>query len=246
MTDSKKPEKKNKSAWRFFPLIIIITVIALFYLMGWGEYLSVKRLSEFQQDSQNWIEANWLLSIGLFIGLYTSLVAISFPGASFLTLASGMLFGLWWGTGATVIGATLGATLIFLLARSSLGGFLRDRASGFLAKLRDGFERQAGWYLLSLRLVPLVPFWVLNIVAGAMNMRVAPYIFATFFGIIPGSFIYVSIGNGAGEVLARGKDFEIQSLFTQPQLFLPLIGLALLSLLPVLAGRFIKVGKHAE
>lgn len=227
---------------RLAPLAVLAAAIAGFFALGLDEYFSFAALRENYGGLRAWIDENRILALLVFMGVYASAVAISFPGASILTITAGILFGWIEGTIAVVLAATLGATVIFLVARTALGEFLRARASGFVTKVQDGFNKDPFWYLMSLRLIPLVPFWALNIVAGVLNMRLAPYVVATFFGIIPATAVFVSIGNGARAAFEQGGEVPALSLLGNPEIFLPFVGLGLLSLLPVIVRRLRRAG----
>jgi uncharacterized membrane protein YdjX (TVP38/TMEM64 family) len=150
------------------------------------------------------------------------------PGAAILTIAGGFLFGTWVGGLCAVIGATLGATAIFLAARAGLAG-LAHRAGRFVGKLEAGFRADAFNYLLVLRLVPIFPFWLINLVPALVGVRLPTYMLATFLGIVPGTFVYASLGNGLGSLV---EEPDLAIIF-KPSLFLPIVGLALLALVPV-------------
>ena len=167
---------------------------------------------------------------------YAGLTALSVPGAMLMTLASGFLFGPWLGAVAALIGATLGAGAVFLAARAGLAG-LADRAGSRVQRLTTGFREDAFSYLLCLRLVPIFPFWLVNLVAGASGMALWIYVVATFFGMIPGAFVYAGIGNGVGALIASGQHPDPYTIF-RPNILPPLIGLAVLALLPVAYKRW--------
>ena len=143
-------------------------------------------------------------------------------------IAGGYLLGTWLGALSAVIGATLGATGIFLAARAGFGG-LAQRAGPFVGKLEAGFRADAFNYLLVLRLVPIFPFWLVNLVPALVGVRLRSYMLATFLGIIPGTFVYASLGSGLGEIV---QEPDLGIVF-HPSVLLPVIGLAVLALIPV-------------
>ena len=161
--------------------------------------------------------------------VYAAVVALSVPGAAIMTLAGGFLFGIVLGASLTVIGATLGATLLFLIARSAAGDFLRQRAGPFLARMSDGFSKDAFNYLLFLRLVPAFPFWAVNLAPALLGMRLAPFVIATALGIIPGTVVYTAFGASLGHVFDAGGQVDLKTVFS-PTLIAALIGLGLLAL----------------
>ena len=177
-----------------------------------------------------------VLAVAAYIACYTLLVAFSLPVATVATLAGGFLFGPWLGTLWTTLGATLGATVIFLAARAALGdrlaAFLRHRAGPRLAALEHELRRNGFHYLLFLRLVPAFPFWLVNLVPALLGVPFRTYVTATFCGIIPGSLVYASVGNGLGAVFDAGATPDLGIIF-KPAIILPLVGLAILAILPV-------------
>jgi uncharacterized membrane protein YdjX (TVP38/TMEM64 family) len=164
------------------------------------------------------------------------MAAFSIPGALAMTLFGGFLFGYTLGAAYAAIGATAGATILFTVARSTLGAALRERAGPWLGKMRAGFQANAVSYLLVLRLVPLFPFWLVNLVPACLGMSLRGYVGATFVGILPGTVVYAVLGSGLGKVLDAGETPEF-SLALEPRILLPLIGLAILALLPVVYKR---------
>ena len=167
---------------------------------------------------------------------YAGLTALSVPGAMLMTLAAGFLFGPWLGALYALVGATLGASAVFLAARAGLSD-LAEQAGPRVQRLKSGFREDAFSYLLCLRLVPVFPFWLVNLVAGASGMPLWVYVVATFFGMIPGAFVYAGIGNGVSALIASGQHPDPYTIF-RPNILLPLLGLALLALLPVIYKRW--------
>ena len=228
---------------RWLPLLIIVALLVLAYVFGLHEYLSLSNLIKQREFLSIIVSENFILAMLGYMLLYTLLVAISFPGASLVTMASGLLFGTILGGFVTVFGATLGAVIIFLVARSSFGDFLQTKAGPFMNKMVEGFQKDAFQYLLTIRLTPVFPFWVVNIVPALLNMKLAPYAIATFFGIIPGTFVYASIGTGLDSVFknvestqpgcveANSCEFDLKTLVT-PEILYALVGLAIISFLP--------------
>lgn len=217
---------------RFWPLLLLAALAAALLASGVGQQLSLEGLARNQARLAGFVAENRVAAVLLFIAAYALVVAASIPGALFMTLAGGLLFGVWLGGSATVIGATLGSLAVFYVVRSSLGTALRERAErsgGALKKVMDGFGQDAFAYVLTLRLIPVAPFWLVNAAAGLAHAPVRPYALATFLGIIPGTFIYSGIGAGLGRVLAEGGSPELGVIF-EPQVLLPLVGLGLLSL----------------
>jgi uncharacterized membrane protein YdjX (TVP38/TMEM64 family) len=225
--------------FKLLPLLLIISGLVLVFYFDLNTYLSFDSLKIHRQSLLLWTKQNfWLVSL-YFMGIYILAVTLSVPGAVFLTLAGGFLFGPIWGTTFVVISATIGATLLFFIVKLAISDWIAKKASSWIKKMSDGFKRDAFEYMLVLRLVPLFPFWAVNIVPAVLNIKSSTYIISTFIGIIPGSFVYVLVGNGLGAVFDSGKTPNLAIIF-QPQILLPILGLALLSLIPVLYKRFFK------
>lgn len=207
---------------------------------GLGEQVSLATLARHREALAGFVAANLALAALAYVGLYVAAVAFSLPGAVFLTLSGGFLFGAVLGTGLTVAAATAGATLVFLFARRVLGADALDRLGPRAAALGEGIRRNAASYLLVLRLVPLFPFFLVNLVPAFVGVRTGVYVVTTAVGILPGTAVFSLAGAGLGEVLARGGDFNVGDVLT-PQILGALIGLALLSLAAIpLKARFAK------
>jgi uncharacterized membrane protein YdjX (TVP38/TMEM64 family) len=189
-----------------------------------------------------------MLAIFVYVGIYITVVAVSLPGAALLTLTGGFLFGIAVGASAAVISATVGATLIFLVARTALGEPLLRRAGPRATQLARGFREDAFSYLLFLRLVPAFPFFLVNLVPAFAGVRLGPFVAATAIGIIPGAIVFALAGAGLDSIIAAQKNsydqciaakgadcrlvFEPADVLT-PQLIAALVALGLLALMPV-------------
>ena len=225
------PNESPVSVRRLVPLGLLIVAGGLFIALGGHRYVSFAALAE----NREWLcgitrRAGATAAIA-FILTYAALVAVSVPGAALLTMTGGFLFGPWLGGTYAVVGATLGATVVFLAARAGLGGLLA-RTGPRGRRIVAGFRNDGLSFLLVLRLIPIVPFWLVNLVAGAAGLRLPVYVIGTFFGMIPVSFIFASLGNGFGTVVAEGRPPDPTTLF-RPSVLLPILGLAVLALLPV-------------
>lgn len=218
---------------RFIPLVIIAIALIAFFSLGLQKYLSFSALKAHNHTLQQFTQSHFLIAALSFCLLYILSVTLSIPGATLLTITGGLLFGSIFGTLLVVISATIGASLLFLAVRTSFGELLTTKAGPRLKQLEAGFQKNSFNYLLTLRLIPLFPFWLLNIAPALLKMRLRPFIAATFLGIIPGSFVYVSLGDGLEHLFSLGKTPDLTIIF-QPKILIPIIGLALLSLLPVI------------
>ena len=222
---------------RFAPLAVIAAGLAAAIAFGWTDYLTLGELRARRDALQALVAAQPVASVAVFMAVYALVVAFSIPGALILTLTGGFLFGTLVGGSATVVAATVGAIAIFLAARTAFGDVLRRRAGPAVARIEEGVRENAFSYVLTLRLLPIFPFWLVNIAAGLVDIPLKTYALATLLGVIPGTFIYSALGAGLGSVFDRKQAPDLGIIF-EPQILLPLIGLAVLSLLPVVIRRF--------
>ena len=221
---------------RFVPLGILVIAGALFVMLGGRRYLSFAALAENREWLCDTVARTGVKGVSTFVLAYACMAALSIPGAAVFTLAAGFLFGPWLGTAYALIGATIGATMVFLAARAGLGG-LAARAGPWVHRVETGFRRNGLNYLVVLRLIPIIPFWLINLVAGAIGLRLWVFVLGTFVGMIPVSFIYASLGNGLGTLAEEGRPPDLAVLFS-PSVILPILGLAALALAPVLYRRW--------
>jgi len=222
---------------KLIPLLVLIIVIGAVFYFDLHLYLSFEQLKVHRESILLFVDEHYLLAILLFMALYTAVVALSIPGGAFMTITGGFLFGIFTGTLAVVTAATLGATLLFVIAKTSLGDALKSKAAPWLDKMANGFQENAFNYLLVLRLIPLFPFFVVNLVPAFLGVSIRQYILSTFIGIIPGTFVFVSVGTGLGSIFDSGDEFSTTGILT-PEIIIALVGLALLSILPVLYKKF--------
>jgi len=218
---------------RLLPVVALAALIVAAFAFHLDRYLSLDFLRQNRAQLSAYVAEHGLAASLGYVTAYVGVVALSLPGAAIMTLAGGFLFGVLVGATLTVIGATLGATLLFLVARSAVGDSLRERAGPFLARMAEGFSKNAFSYLLFLRLVPAFPFWAVNLAAALLGMRLAPFVVATGLGIIPATVVYSAFGAGLGQVFDTGGEVNLKSVFS-PTLIAALVGLGLLSLVPVL------------
>lgn len=217
---------------RMWPLLPVVAVLGLGYALGLQNELNWASLAAREAVLRASVAANPLASAASFVALYAAAVAVSFPGAVVLTVASGLLFGWLLGGVLTVVGATTGSVLIFTAARTALAPMLAARAGPYIERFRGGLQRNAFSYILAMRLIPVIPFWLVNLAPALLGVRLAPFALATAIGIIPATTVFASLGAGIGGVLAAGGRPDLAVILT-PQVLLPLLGLATLALLPV-------------
>ncbi len=217
---------------RLAPIAILGGVIALVFAFDLDRFLSFEALRDNRVFLMGFVEDRAILAVTLFVLIYAVSTATSLPGGAILSIAGGFLFGSWLGTVWIVAGATIGATALFLVAKSAFGDALKAKAGPWQKKMEAGFQDNAFSYLLVLRLVPLFPFFVVNLVPALLGVRLRTYLIATFVGIIPGSFVFASVGAGLGSVFDAIEDFSPAAALT-PEVIAALVGLAILSLVPV-------------
>jgi uncharacterized membrane protein YdjX (TVP38/TMEM64 family) len=232
MDQAGNPAPARVSLKRWLPLAVLVAAGIAAWLSGAHRYVSFHALEAHREWLLAQVAALGYWAPVAFVLLYAAVAALSIPGATIMTLTGGFLFGTVLGTLYNVLGATIGATLVFLVARTAFGEVLQQRAGPFLKKVEEGFRQDAVSYLLVLRLVPLFPFWLVNLVPALFGMSLGAYVACTFFGILPGAVVYTSVGGGLGEFLDRGEKPDLHLVF-QPHILLPLIGLGLLALVPV-------------
>ena len=238
-TEGKLPsDDKPKAGWtRFWPLAVLVLGFVLFFAFDLQRYATLDTLRDNRAALSQWVAAHYLLAIVIFIAAYALMAAFSLPGALAATLTGGFLFGTWVGGAATVVGATTGATILFIAARSALADLLRAKAGPAIARMEDGFKKDAFNYLLFLRLVPAFPFWLVNLAPAFLGVPLRTFVAATFLGIMPGTFVFASLGAGLGAIFDAGGTPDL-GLLRQPQVIGPLLALAVLSLVPIIYRRF--------
>jgi uncharacterized membrane protein YdjX (TVP38/TMEM64 family) len=259
MSDDEHPSATAASAGqskfplrRLVPLVVVVALTAAVLAMGWQRQLSFESLVRHYETLRAFIAAHELSALAAYVALYIAAAALSIPVGVYLTLAGGILFGAVLGGSASVMGATIGAICIFLIAKSAIGDYLLRRAGPLAQKLARGFRADAFSYLLFLRLVPIFPFWIVNLVPALVGVELRTFAAATAIGIIPATFIFAFVGAGLDSVIAAQQAayqsclaaarsdcrlaFQIDTALT-PELLAGLAGLGVLALLPVLVRR---------
>ena len=238
---------------RLIPLCAVLAAIAAFFIFDLDSYLTFRALSDHRDRLLHFVADNYVIAALLYMALYVVVVALSLPGGLLMTVTGGFLFG-WIAAGAmTVFAATAGATLIFMIAATSLGAPLREKAGPWLKKLEDGFAENAMSYMLFLRLVPLFPFWLVNIAPAFLGVGLGTYIIGTLVGIIPGTFAFAYLGGSLDSIIREQQsvyqacldadradcvlDFQISSLVTG-EILVALAALGAIALLPVVLKKF--------
>lgn len=239
---------------RWAPLIALIAVVLAVYASGALRFLSLAAVAEDRDTLQSLVNEHW---VGTLIGyalLYVAVVALSLPAGALLTIVGGFLFGWMIAAPVTIVAATAGASILFLIARSFLGDVLLRRAGPRLKSFSEGFRSDSFHYLLFLRLVPGFPFWLVNIAPALFNVPLRTYVAATLLGIMPGTFAYAFLGSGFDSIIAAQRQAYEQcvarsgaeacelrldpgSLLTG-EMIVAFLALGLVALLPVALRRF--------
>ncbi|ETX14939.1 membrane protein [Roseivivax halodurans JCM 10272] len=233
--DTQSRHQGRTGLMRHLPLIGIL-VVAVAGFLTLRDVLSFETLAENRDALLAFRNDNLIGLAAAFVGIYVLIVAFSLPGAAVASVTGGFLFGLWGGTVLNVMAATAGAVAIFFAARMGLGRSLSKKieaSEGTVKRLKDGLHENEISVLFLMRLVPAVPFFVANLVPALVGVRFRNFLLTTALGIVPGAFVFTSIGVGVGEVFDRGETPDL-SLLYEPQVLLPLFGLAALAALPMI------------
>lgn len=240
---------RSSALKRWAPLVILVAAMGFALANGWHEQLTLSNLIKNRELLRAYVMDHFALATLAYAALYVVAVALSFPGASLITIAGGFVFGWAYGGLITAFAATIGATIIFSIARTSFGAILREKAGSRMEKLASGFEENAFSYLLFLRLVPLFPFWLINLAPALFNVGLGTYIVATFVGILPGTFAYALLGEGLDSLVEAQElanpgcgalgtcEIDLKAAIT-PEIIFAMVGLALVSLIPILVQRY--------
>jgi uncharacterized membrane protein YdjX (TVP38/TMEM64 family) len=248
------PSARNpRSLRRWLPLALLAAAIAIAWASGIHRHLTLAAIADHRDLLKAYVAAHLITALCSYAVVYVATIALSLPGGALLTIVGGFLFGWLLGGLVTVVSATAGATIIFLIARSSFGTVLSERAGPSMKSLAEGFRRDAFHYLLFLRLVPLFPFWLVNIAPALFNVRLSTYIAATFIGIVPATFAFSILGSGLDGIIAAQRAayeacvaakgagqcrfaIEAHSLVT-PELLIAFAALGVVALVPVVVKR---------
>ena len=236
------PSPSTRALWlRRLPILAILTTAVVGAILL-RDTISFEALARHREALLAFRDAHYLTTVLGFVAVYIGIVALSLPGGTVATLTGGFLFGLFPGVLFNVIGATVGAVVIFLAARSGFGDRLAAKlqsGGGAAARLMAGIKDNEWSVLFLMRLIPAVPFFLANLIPAFTGTRLSTYAVTTFLGIIPAALVFTSVGAGLGEVFARGETPDLGILFTPPVL-LPILGLAALSALPMVVKAFRK------
>jgi len=213
-------------------LACLLIMLGIFFYFRLYHYLSFDILKKYQTVALLWTTEHYKTAVAFYLLIYTLMIACGIPCATVLTLLGGFLFGVI-AIIYAVVSTTLGGTILFLAIRTAIGARIAAKSTGWIKKMEDGFQRNAFNYLLTLRLVPIFPCWISNIAAGALNVPLRTFISATILGIFPATLIYVMAGRSLDKVL-NANEAHFANLISNPSIFFPLLGLAFLSIFPVI------------
>jgi uncharacterized membrane protein YdjX (TVP38/TMEM64 family) len=256
---NRTPPDHLLALWRLAPLAIVIALAAFAVLTGWHRELSLENLVRHRSMIDAYVAERPLTAIVIYVAIYDAVVVMSLPAVP-LTICGGIVFGALSAGVATVFAATIGATIVFLIARSAIGPLIARRAGPRVTRLAAGFREDAFSYLLFLRLVPLFPFWLVNLVPALCGVGMTPFVAATALGIIPATFAYATFGAGLDSAIAAqdrayraclataqqgcSLHFELWQAMT-PQLAGALVVLLVLALSPLAVKRY-KASREAR
>ena len=226
---------------RFWPILLLLAALAVAWFSGLAQQISWTSLARNQAALSAWVTSHPFTAPALYLLLYAVAVLLSLPESAVLTVAGGLLFGTAFGGTLAILGSSAGAITLFLAVRFHLADALAGRRGRFLDAIQVGLQRNSFSYLLAIRLVPVFPFWLVNLAAALSGMRLLPYASATVIGIMPATFVFASIGAGVGDVLNMGGRPDLGVVFSA-RILGPLIGLAALALLPVVWRRWKRSG----
>jgi uncharacterized membrane protein YdjX (TVP38/TMEM64 family) len=247
-------QKDEPRSWtRYLPLAVLVAGTVAVFATGAHRLLSFETILAYRDRLQALVQEYGPMSVIAYSGIYITAVALSVPGAVLLTILGGFLFGWLFGGVIAAISATLGAILVFLIARTSIGDILVRKAGPRLAKLADGFRRDAFSYLLFLRLLPVMPFWLTNLAAALFGVRPQTFALATMIGILPATFTFAVAGSGLDSVIAAQKaiyktckaegrpdcsfDLDLFTILT-PQILAAFVALGVMALVPIVVKRW--------
>ncbi len=221
---------------RFVPLLCIGLVVLIFYMMGGFSYLSLEKIRLLDRDLIEFSLESPLLAFFLFLVIYVIYTISSIPGLILFDLVAGYLFGKTASFFLVLLGATMGATGVFLATRYAFGESAMGNKKKWVRKIKDGFDRHQVSYLLFMRIIPFVPFSIANVTLGLLDVKLYRYVWTTLVGLVPATFIYTQAGTGLGRALQKEGPIEI-SHFVNAELLFSLGGLSILALLPIVIKR---------
>lgn len=225
--DNPQPAAGGGTWGRLAILALFVGAIVAFFALGGQRYVDLDTIKGNRDALLAFTQHHYVAALAIAFLVYTGATAFSLPGGLVMSLAIGFIFGRWVGTVLVVIAATVGATLVFLAARYLFANAARRRMGALGEKINAGFTENALSYLLFLRLVPLFPFFLVNVAPALTSIPTRTYVVATFFGIIPGTFVFVNLGQTLGRI-------ESTMQLLSPETIGAFVLLGVIALVPVL------------
>ena len=222
--------------WKLIALATFLLLIIIINFSGYFSYLNLHQISSNYLFIENYIDSHFFSACLIFILVYILAVIVVMPGAWLLTFSGGFFFGWIIGSFLTIIGATIGACILFILSKSILGKYLNQKIKnkkGVLANFEKNINDNAFNYLLFMRLMPLFPFVFVNIAPSLLGIGFFVFFITTCLGIIPATIIYSLLGSGASDIFVSGDLFHLKNLISY-KIVIGLGGLSLLSLIPII------------
>lgn len=241
MSDAVKGENQHPKVGphfliRLWPIYLIIGAISVMLANGWHKFLSLETLQTQRELLTSFVSENFVIAVIAYLVVYACATLFMIPGALWITISGGFLFGLVGGSMMTVVGATVGASALFFAAKTSIGTTLQDKAGPFVKKMEAGFQEDAMAYMFALRFLPIVPFPVANIAPAILGAKYSQYALTTALGIIPAVIAYTWIGAGLGATFDAGETPDLAGL--AKNLVPALAALGVVSLIPVAWKKF--------
>jgi uncharacterized membrane protein YdjX (TVP38/TMEM64 family) len=210
-------------------IAVVLVAVVAFFVSGVGDFLTLSYLKAAHEEAVAYVAANPIVSSLGFFAMYVVVTALSLPGAAIMTLAAGAIFGLLWGLVIVSFASTIGATLAMLISRILLGEWVQTRFVAQLKSVNEGLQRDGAFYLFSIRMVPLFPFFIVNLVMGLTRIPIWQYYLVSQVGMLAGTVVYVFAGTQLAGIEALGD-------ILSPGL---IAALSLLGLFPLLARKSI-------
>jgi uncharacterized membrane protein YdjX (TVP38/TMEM64 family) len=224
---------------RFIPLALLAFGGVTAWLTGIQDHLTIETIAEYRQTALVVLADHGLVAGGIFVGALIMVAAFSIPAVGLMNVAAGFLFGTAMGTAYAIVGQTIGAVVIFVAIRLAFRDIVSRVPVRQLRRMERGFQRHAFVYMIVLRLAPFMPAWLVNIVPGLLGVSLRTYTVGTLVGVVPCTFVFSSMGNGLGAIMDDGITPDL-SIMTRPELLIPLVGLTVLALMPVLIRRWMR------
>ena len=224
---------------KWIPIIVIVMLMIAAYFLGIADFFTYEQIQKHHMTLTQYVSENFYLMSGLFILMYLVSTALSLPIGIYLSLLGGFLFPQPFSTIYVILGATVGASILFWAARTALGDSLRQKATPFLSKMEKGFNENAASYMLFLRLIPAFPFWLVNLAPAFLGVSYLTYLWTTAVGILPGVVVFTQFGAGLDAVFEGNQEFSLDNILNR-DIKIALVALAIFVLIPVMVKKFRK------